>query len=117
MFLKCIGQTIAEQGFRGALALVPLDEKIYDIAANSIDRSKKKKAEAQVRADAEAMLNATSEEIKRQARQIALDVLPGGSEAEAKQLELYLTQVPSVVRQSLKRPGSSVSIHWHRNAY
>ncbi|MFM7150167.1 MAG: serine/threonine-protein kinase, partial [Gemmataceae bacterium] len=103
VFLRCIGEAVAAQGMRAAAGMVPMGNVIYDVAANAIERYRREKREAQIRQDAERVIQAGMEQIREDARQIAQEVLAEQPEETRVQLERYLTQIPAVARQSLKR--------------
>jgi hypothetical protein len=104
MFLRCVGEAVAARGLRALAGLVPLGEQLFDIALETIERYRRRQIEGQIRQDAERMVQASVEEIREEARQIAQEVLAGRPEDEIARLREYLRQIPAVARQSLKRP-------------
>ncbi|MFM7148537.1 MAG: serine/threonine-protein kinase, partial [Gemmataceae bacterium] len=105
VFLRCIGEAVAAEGFRALAGMVPMGDVIYNVAANAIERYRRENREAQMRQDAERVIQAGMEQVREDAKQIAREVLDGQPEENIAQLERYLTQVPAVARQSLKRPA------------
>lgn len=104
-FLRCIGEAVAGKGLRALAGVIPLGECLFDIAADAIERYGRSRQEARIRQDAEQVFQATMEQVRQEAQQIAREVLPQGLAEEVARLEHFLTQVPAVARQSLKRPG------------
>jgi hypothetical protein len=54
--------------------------------------------------DLQAVVQADMDQVRVEAQQIAQEVAAGRPEAEVHQVEAYLTQIPGVARQSLRRP-------------
>jgi formylglycine-generating enzyme required for sulfatase activity/tRNA A-37 threonylcarbamoyl transferase component Bud32 len=104
MFLRCVGEALVAQGMRGLLGLAPFGEQIYDVAAYAIERYRLARREQQVAADVQEVVQADMAQIRAQSHRIAQDVGAGRSEDEVRQIEAYLTQIPGVARQSLRRP-------------
>ena len=44
-FLRLVGEAILAQGLRGLMGVVPLGEKIYDVANDAVQRYRKEKRE------------------------------------------------------------------------
>ncbi len=105
MFLRCVGEAVVAQGMRGLVGLVPFGDRVYDIAGDAVARYRAARKEAQIAADAEAVVQAGVEQIRVEAAAIARDVAAGHPEDAILLLEAYLTQLPGVARQTLKRPG------------
>ena len=104
MFLRCVGEAVVAQGMRGLMDLVPFGEQVYDVAANAVERYRAAKREQQLTSDLQEVVQADPPRIRDEARQIAQEVAAGRPEEEIRQLEAYLSQVPGVARQSLRRP-------------
>ena len=104
VFLRCVGEALAAQGMRGLMGLVPFGEQVYDVAANAIERYRQIQREKQVADDLQEVVQADMQQIRAEARQIAREVGAGRTEDEVHQIEAYLSQIPGVARQSLRRP-------------
>ena len=105
VFLKCMGEAIVAQGMRGLMGLVPMGEQLFKVSQDAIERYRKARRENKMKEDAEALIQASMEDIREDAKRIAREVAAGHSEEEIIQLEQYLSQIPAVARQSLKRPA------------
>lgn len=103
-FLRCVGEALVAQGMRGLMGLAPFGEQIYDVAANAIERYRLSQRQQQAAADLQEVVQADMQQIRVEAHQIAREVGAGRSEKEIQQIEAYLTQIPGVARQSLRRP-------------
>ncbi len=103
-FLRCVGEALVAQGMRGLMGLAPFGDQIYDVAADAIQRYRQARREQQAAADLQEVVQADMKKIRAEARQIAAEVGAGRSENEIHQIEAYLTQIPGVARQSLRRP-------------
>jgi eukaryotic-like serine/threonine-protein kinase len=104
VFLRCVGEALIAQGMRGLMGLAPFGEQIYDVAADAIERYRQIRREQQVAADLQEVIQADMRQVRAEAHQIAQDVAAGRSEDEVRQIEAYLSQIPGVARQSLRRP-------------
>jgi hypothetical protein len=104
IFLRCVGEALVAQGMRGLLGLAPYGEQVYDVAAEAIERYRQARRQDQMATDLQAVVQADMDQVRVEAQQIAQEVAAGRPEAEVHQVEAYLTQVPGVARQSLRRP-------------
>lgn len=105
MFLRTVGESIIATGARGLASLVPMDDKIHDIASDVIKRYRKSERQNQIAGDVKAVLQAKPEQIRAEAGAIAQDVTVGQTEDIRRLVEAYLMQLPAVARQCLKRPA------------
>src|SRR5262245_45787057 len=105
--LRCIGEAVCAKGMKALMSLVPFGEAIYDIAGEAYERLKKEsREEERTKAIVEAA-QATIEQARQEA-EAAVREIKGAAELPVEEqinLVRYLTQVPSAVRQSLKRPA------------
>ena len=117
VFLRFVGQAVAARGLKALLGLVPLGEQIFEIAEDALERYRAEQRLNALRVDIEQVAQASAEEIRTQARQIAKEVLAGQPIEQVHRLEQYLTQVPAITRQTLKRPddlaGATVPPYVH----
>ncbi len=102
-FLKCVAESVVEKGVRGLAEMVPGGVYAYDVAAGAWQKYRERKKDAEIRAEIQELAQASFEDARTAAAEVVQAVVPGGKEAEIA-LELYLTQIPGAVRQSLKRP-------------
>jgi serine/threonine protein kinase len=106
VLLRCIGEAVCVKGPKALFSLVPFGEVLFDIAEEAYRRLRESSQQEQVAAIA-AAAGASTEEARAEA-EAAVAELPCAQalplEAQIK-LVSYLSQVPSVVRQTLKRPS------------
>jgi serine/threonine protein kinase len=89
------------------MSLVPFGEVLYDIAEETYKRLKSAASEEEQRAAITATAQATVEQVHYEAGEVVREIASSQSlPPEAKiNLVSYLSQVPSTVRQTLKRPS------------
>jgi serine/threonine protein kinase len=106
MLLRCIGEAVCVKGPKALLSMVPFGEVLYDIAEETYKRFKRASEEEQ-RAAIAATAEATGEKVHREAEEVVREIPAAQSLPPEAQMTLvsYLSQVPSVVRQTLKRPS------------
>jgi formylglycine-generating enzyme required for sulfatase activity len=104
MFLRCVGQAVVDLGMRGLMGLVPFAEQVCDVANDAIGRYRQAHREEQLTADLQEVVRADARQVAGEARQIAREVAAGRSNEEIHQVETWLSQIPGVARQSLRRP-------------
>jgi serine/threonine protein kinase len=118
-FLRCVGQAVVAQGMRGLMGIVPFGEQIFDVARDSIERYRQLNREKELAADLELVVQAEVAIVRDEVAQIVLEVAADRPVEEQRQLAAYLTQIPSVARQSLRRPddlaGTTVPATLHLN--
>ena len=104
-FFRCVAEAIAHKGIAGLVADsgIPGAQYIVDVAGDAYKRWKQKSSQQELRAEVEQMAVATFEQAREAAKDVAREVAAGNRDLELG-LELYLTQIPAAVRQSLKRP-------------
>ena len=101
-FFQCIGEAVAAKGFGSLARELPFGDYLCDVASDAWRRLKERKRDAEMRAEVQAMAAAAASDVKAAAAAAARLAFPAGSE-KAIELELYLTQIPAAVRQSLRR--------------
>ncbi len=112
LLLKYIGKALLNVvggGFAGDL----LVEAIPEVAKEAWGAWSKDRDEKQRRAEVEAIAQAAVEEVREQVAEIKQAIAPGSPPEIDLILESYLTQVPAMVRKSMRRPsdptGTTVS--------
>ncbi len=104
----CVAAAVCGRGLKGLLGLIPYGEVLYDIGEDALRRWRQIESEEQMRAGLEESLQAGSAEVVAEAAQAVEEVsaaLPQPLPAAQKQtLTAYLTQIPALARQTLKRP-------------
>src|SRR4051794_38111672 len=103
-FFRCVAEAIAHKGVSGLMAeLIPGGHYIIEVASGAWQRWRERRDQQQLRAEVEQMAQSTFEQARTAAKQAAGEAAGGNPELELG-LELYHTQIPAAVRQSLKRP-------------
>src|SRR5947209_989245 len=112
LLFRCVGEALAAHGLRGLAGLVPFGEVVYDVAGGAFERYRAYRVEEAERADLEEAVQAALEDVKEEALAVAAEVAHDQPEAVRAQLARYLVQVPSLLRQTCKRPadGSGRSV-------
>lgn len=108
LFLRCVGEAVCAKGLKALCSLVPMGEFLFEIAEHTYERMREHSQEEQLAAFNSAAA-ATPDETKRSAEAVAAEVaaqqvppLPPDAQLA---LASYLAQVPSAVRQTMKRPA------------
>ena len=100
-FFRCVARAIMAKGLRGLVAELPFGEFLFDVAEDvqcQLSEEQLREAVQQVAQPAPA------DEVRRVAEQVAHEVAAGQPAAVQQALSIYLSLIPSAVRQSLKRP-------------
>lgn len=104
IFLRCVAEAVVGRGIRGLMGAVPFGQQLYDVSADAIERYRERHREKQIAEDLEAVIQAGIEEVRQESARITKEVA-GEQPVEVQlQLESYLTQIPSIASQSLRRP-------------
>jgi serine/threonine protein kinase len=102
-FMQCVAEAVMAKGVRGLTEFVPGSEYILEIASESLQRYRERRNREQIREDLRQAAAATIEEARLAAERIAREVASRDTDMERLTVELYLTQIPSAVRRSLRR--------------
>jgi serine/threonine protein kinase len=107
--LRCLAKAVAKHGVKFVCGLVPGGEAIYEIATATLEDYLKDYhgdgPEHALRAEVQALAQAPAEQV-RQEVQAAVQAGAAGLPAdEQQQITAYLTQVPAMIRRSLRRPS------------
>jgi serine/threonine protein kinase len=107
VLLRCIGMAVIVKGPRALVGLIPFGEVVYDIAEETWRRLQEAGREPEQVAAIAAAAGATTEEARREAEAVVGELASTQPLPPEAQINLvrYLSQVPSVVRQTLKRPS------------
>ena len=103
VMMKCVAEAVVAKGVKGLAEIVPGGQYLFDVANEALKRMRDRKRATELRAEVLAAAQATNEEAKQIAAQVAREVAAGAPPEDRLALEMYLTQIPGVVRQSLKR--------------
>jgi serine/threonine protein kinase len=100
---ECVALAIKDKGLRGLCEVVPGGPYVFDIAGHAYNLFRERKKEAALREELAKVAAASAEQARQIAEEVARKVVPAAPVEERIALELYLTQLPGAVRQSLKR--------------
>jgi len=103
VLMQCVAEAVMHKGVRGLAELVPGAPYLYEVAGDAVKRMKERKRSADLRNEVLSTANATLDEVKRTAAAVARETAAAGSVEDRVSLEMYLTQIPGAIRQSLKR--------------
>lgn len=113
-FMRCVAEAVMENGVKGLASLVPGGEFALKVAGGAYKKYRERKKETDQRKEIEELARAGFESAKQEAvaavREAVAEITRTNpqqaalSEADRLHLELYLSQIPSAVQQSLKRP-------------
>jgi eukaryotic-like serine/threonine-protein kinase len=104
VLLKYLGKALGNAAGCGFAADL-LADLLPDLAHDVWTWWSKDQNERQRHAEVESMAQAPAEEIRRQVVQIVHEVMAGKPPEAAQAVEMYLTQVPAMLRKSLRRPA------------
>jgi serine/threonine protein kinase len=104
LLFRSVGEALCANGLRALAGVVPFGEVVYEVAAKTAERFREYRLEARERAELEAALCASAQEIREEARVVAEEVCAGHPGADPAKMAAYLAQVPPLLRQTLKRP-------------
>jgi hypothetical protein len=104
-FLRCIGKAVFKNGTRALAGLIPFGQVLYDIATDAFEEYRKNHAEVELRAELQRVAQASQAEVQHASQAVAA-LEAADQPAEVRQaLAGYLNQLPSSIRQSLRRPS------------
>ncbi len=116
-FLQCVGEALVNKGLRGLMGAVPLGQQLYDIGADAIARYRQRQREKSLAAGLEEVIQAEADDIREDIARIKEEIAGNQPPEVREQLELYLSQIPSVARQSFRRAedltGTTVPANLH----
>jgi len=104
-FLRCIGKAAVKHGVRALVDLAPMGGALYDIASDAWTDYRDENKHAELRAELQALAQASPAEARQAAEQVTREVAAGQPPEVQIALTSYLSQVPAAVRQSLRRPA------------
>ncbi len=101
--LECVAEAVKNKGFKGLCEFVPGGGYILDIAADAYRIIRERKKEAALREELARIASVSAEEGRKAAEEVVRRVAKDAKPEEQLALELYLTQIPGAIRQSMKR--------------
>jgi eukaryotic-like serine/threonine-protein kinase len=103
--LHYLARAVAKNAAKLLCNLIPGAGAVYDIAADAYDEYRRDKQDDALRADLEALAQAAPDEVNRAVAE-AVAAEAGGQPAEIQhKITAYLTQMPAMIRRSLRRPS------------
>jgi serine/threonine protein kinase len=104
VLMRCVAEAVMTKGIRGLTELVPGGAFLYDVSMEALRRLRERKVAAQLRDEVRQVAAATFQDARWAAEQVAREVVAASTPIEDRiALELYLTQMPACIRQSMKR--------------
>lgn len=103
VLMQCVAEAVASKGFRGLMEIVPGGGFLYDVANDALRRLRDRKRIDELKDEVLQAANASFDEARIAAEKVAREVAATAPSEERMALEMYLTQLPGAVRQSLKR--------------
>ncbi|MDB5308173.1 MAG: pkn1 6 [Gemmataceae bacterium] len=101
--MECVAQAVMNKGVRGLAEFVPGGPYLLDVAGDAYRLFRERRRVAELRDELVKAAAAGVEEVKRAAGEAVRQVAAQSPIEDRLTLELYLTQIPGCVRQSLKR--------------
>ena len=109
--LRRIAKAVVNNGLKALASVVPLGGALYDIAEDAWRRYREPSAkdaaspEALLKAEVEALAQAPAIEVRQQVADAMHEAAADQPSAVQAALTSYLTQVPAMIRRSLRRPS------------
>jgi WD40 repeat protein/serine/threonine protein kinase len=103
VLFQCVAEAVMAKGVKGLVDLVPGGGYLFDVAQESLKRLRERRQLNQLKAEIVHAAQASFEESKQTAEKVVQEVAPDLPIEDRITLELYLTQIPGAVRQSLRR--------------
>jgi WD40 repeat protein/serine/threonine protein kinase len=103
VLMQCVAEAVASKGLRGLLEIVPGGGFLYDVASDAIRRMKERKRADELKDEVLKAAAASLDEAKAAAEKVAKEVAGNAPTEDRIALEMYLTQIPGALRQSLRR--------------
>ena len=100
---ECVAQAVMGRGIRGLCEFVPGGPYLFDVMGDAYRLYREQKRAADLREEVVQIAAATNEQARRTAEEVVRKVAAEATAEERITLELYLTQIPAAVRQSMKR--------------
>ena len=98
---RCLGEAVCNHGLRALAGLVPFGQVVYEIAGDAFERLRQEED----RACLEAAARAAIQDVKEAAWAVVREVCAGQPEQVQARVAGYLLQIPSLIRQTLRRPA------------
>ena len=109
LFLRFVAKALAN-AFGGGVAGDLLFEVLPDVAGDVWSWWRAERREDQLRTDLEAVVQAEASALRAAVRAIVQEEAATRPAVERRQIELYLTHIPSAMRRSLRRPADPTGV-------
>jgi formylglycine-generating enzyme required for sulfatase activity len=106
--LRCLARAVKNNALKVLADAVPFGGALYDVAADAWRNYRQQPQadpKADLAADLQAVAQAPAADVRQEAVAAAKEVAADQPPAVQQALTLYLTQVPAMVRRSLRRPS------------
>ncbi len=103
VLMRCVAEAVMANGVKGLAGLVPGGGFLFEVATDTLRRLREEKRAAALRDEMLSAAAATFDEARAAAAGVTAEVGAGLPAEDRVALEMYLTQIPGAVRQSLKR--------------
>ncbi len=104
-FIQCIGKAVVKNGGKALASLIPFGDAAYEIGKDAFEDYRRDCSEAQLRAEMEQLVQAPQESIRQVVEQVAAEAAAGQPPEVRQAVAAYLNQVPTSIRQRLRRPA------------
>src|SRR5262245_37408717 len=115
-FLQCFARAVVTKNLRALSGAVPLGSTLLEIVNDTWESYRVGEygadtpLEARFTAEIQALAQAPVEEVKRLAATTAQEAADGQPMEVQQNLGRFLTQVPAMIRRSLRRPGDPAGV-------
>jgi serine/threonine protein kinase len=103
--LRCLARSVAKHGGKLLCNLVPGAEALYEIAADAYQDYRQDSHHDELHAEVQALAQASPREASRAVAEAVRQGAGHLPAAEQQKLAAYLSQVPAMIRRSLRRPS------------
>jgi serine/threonine protein kinase len=110
VLFRSVGEALCAHGLRALAGAVPFGTVAYDVAICALERFRVYQGEEEARAILQEAVRTALDEAREEARAVAAEVCAGHPEPVREQVAAYLVQIPSLLRQTLKRPGDDAGL-------
>jgi hypothetical protein len=108
--LRSIAEAVCAKGLRALAGAVPFGEVLFDVAGDAVERVRQQQNQEEDRLAIEAAVRAGVEELREEVRAVVHEVCAGRPESVQEPLAAYLLQIPSLMRQTLRRPADPAGL-------
>jgi hypothetical protein len=103
--LRCLAQALAKNGVKFLCGLVPGGDVLFDIAADAWGTYRENCQDDALRGELGELALASGDQVRQEAHAAAMAVASDLPDEVGKKIAAYLSQVPGMIRRSLRRPS------------